>query len=562
MKTRRLFRFTLAALALGAVSVPGSAEACGGTFCDTGPTAMPVDQTGENILFVMSPNLVEAHIQIQYQGAPERFAWVIPVQALPEFEVGSQILFNNLLAGTVPSFGFTTTRDDCGDSKRGAPTAGGFGAGGSGGTSGGDNGGPQVVKKQTVGAFDVTVLQGGTAAEVSSWLAANGYQQVDTAPALLEHYVNAGHLFVAIKLVGGAGVDEIHPIVIRYAGSRPCVPLKLTSVAAVEDMGVRTFFLGSGRVVPALYKHVTLNSVRIDWLNFGQNYNQVVSRAADSPVADGHAFVTEYAGPSNVVQSGSLFDARWDASRFQDIAPSLVVDELTVQGLLQCSGGTCFYNHPLVKPLLETYLPRPAGIAEDAFYSCLSCYADRIDVAAWNASKFASDFDTRIVRPGAHAAELLQKNAYLTRMFTTISPAEMSLDPEFQLRSDLPNVSLPGMATRRILCDDRNLFKLPSGREVMLPDLNASWPSFSDAMPWAETVEEYPAEGPPIVLLDQRSKVASELGAYNERQGWPGSTDRSCACRAPNSARATNGATLAVAAGLFGLVWRRRRRAR
>jgi hypothetical protein len=54
------------ALALAGTSVSSSALACGGTFCDSGPTAMPVDQTGENILFVMGDGIVEAHVQIQY----------------------------------------------------------------------------------------------------------------------------------------------------------------------------------------------------------------------------------------------------------------------------------------------------------------------------------------------------------------------------------------------------------------------------------------------------------------------------------------------------------------
>jgi hypothetical protein len=35
------------------VFAPASAHACGGTFCDGSlPTPMPVDQTGEDILFV------------------------------------------------------------------------------------------------------------------------------------------------------------------------------------------------------------------------------------------------------------------------------------------------------------------------------------------------------------------------------------------------------------------------------------------------------------------------------------------------------------------------------
>ena len=94
-----------------------------------------------------------------------------------------------------------------------------------------------------------------------------------------------------MKLTGGAGIDEIHPLVVRYAGTEPCVPLKLTSVAAVEDIGVRTFFLGTKRVVPKNYKHITVNPVLINWQSFATNYQNVVGRAADTDVAMGHAFV-------------------------------------------------------------------------------------------------------------------------------------------------------------------------------------------------------------------------------------------------------------------------------
>ena len=93
MRLSSTLRVVLAAGILVGVATPRVARACGGTFCDTGPRAMPVDQTGENIIFVMEPGKVEAHIQIQYQGTAASFSWVLPVQALPEIEVGSQALF-------------------------------------------------------------------------------------------------------------------------------------------------------------------------------------------------------------------------------------------------------------------------------------------------------------------------------------------------------------------------------------------------------------------------------------------------------------------------------------
>jgi hypothetical protein len=299
-------RAIFASLILWSSALPRTASACGGTFCDSGPTAMPVDQSGENILFVMNGNTVEAHIQIQYQGSAARFAWVLPMQSMPvEMGVGSQALFNNLLNGTVPTFGFSTSFEQCGSNSDGFSC--GFPAASSGESAGsayrGGGDGPSIVLHQAVGAFDITGLRGGTAQEVSDWLNANGYQSAVTAPSILQDYVSKGYVFLAIKLTGGTGIDEIHPLVVRYAGNTPCVPLKLTSVAAVPDMGVRTFFLGSERVVPSNYKHVTLNQARIDWAAYGNNYNQVVSRAVDSPVSDGRGFVTEYAGPSNVVSA-------------------------------------------------------------------------------------------------------------------------------------------------------------------------------------------------------------------------------------------------------------------
>ena len=99
------------AVSLMMASEPTDARACGGTFCDNGPQAMPVDQSGENVLFVMDGKTVEAHVQIQYEGAAERFAWIVPMPKVPDVQVGSALLFNALLQGTVPSYGFTQQTD-------------------------------------------------------------------------------------------------------------------------------------------------------------------------------------------------------------------------------------------------------------------------------------------------------------------------------------------------------------------------------------------------------------------------------------------------------------------
>ncbi|HEV8246247.1 MAG TPA: DUF2330 domain-containing protein [Polyangiaceae bacterium] len=524
-------------LALGVCLSSADARACGGTFCDSGPSAMPVDQTGENVLFVLDGAYVEAHVQIQYQGDAPRFAWVVPMPKIPEVTVGSQPLFSALLATTVPRYGFTQQFENCGTQNGGLMSGGGAASGGSGGKGSSD--GVTIVSKEVVGAFEVTILQGSSAQEVSDWLSVNGYQTTDTAPQLLSDYVDQGFVFVAIKLTGGTGIDEIHPLVFRYPGNEPCVPLKLTSVAAVEDMGVRAFFLGDDRVFPSNYKHVELNPVRLNWLAKGSNYSAVVSRAVDSAVADGHAFLTEYAGPSSVVGgSGTVFSSSWNSSVFVTALPTEVVLDLNQQTLSSCGPGYCQFFHPLLLPLLRQYLPAPANVPELDFYGDLAGHAAEIDQASWDGAAFAADFEARIVQPGEHASLLLAKYPYLTRLFTQISPAEMSEDPTFVARPDRSYEQvLPGVLARRYVpCSGPDDMTLPDGRQVLFDGL--LWPGFTGEMPWAERIEEVPADGDTIVLVDNSALIDQELAEWNEVMS-----------RLLPSSGGTSGAALAASGG-------------
>lgn len=518
---------------------PSDANACGGTFCDTGPQAMPVDQTGENILFVINGGTVEAHIQIQYSGEAAKFAWVLPLQNIPEFYVGSQPLFNSLLAGSVPTYGYNSTFEDCGfdgGATGGASNGGGGGSGGAAGSAGG-GGGPSVVYQRTVGAYDITVLQGGTASEVMDWLNSNGYQQNPAAEPILADYLSQPipYVFAAVKLTGNAGVTEIHPLVVRYQGDTPCVPLKLTAVAAKENMGVRTFFLGQNRVVATTYKNVEPNPVRFDWQNFANNYNDVITRAVDAPVADGKAFVTEYAGTSNVVSLGGVYSDQWNSNAFTAIAPTETIATLQQQGLMYCYyTGYCEYYHPLLKPLLQDYLPTPAGVEDDLFYYCLQsncpsdctqCYNDQIDTNTWNGLQFAQTMEQRIVAPGKHARDLLQENTYLTRLYTTISPAEMTLDPEFMEVAGLPDVASIQTANRTYLCTGREFMELPDSRFVAHDKQHSdSYPQWDDVMPQMPLVQrvvEYSSSGSEIVLQDKNQLINDLLAQWNLSQGYP-----------------------------------------
>jgi hypothetical protein len=509
------------------------ALACGGTFCDSGPVGrppMPVQQTGENVVFVMADGYVEAHVQIQYNGDPARFAWLVPVPAVPEVSVGSDQLFLNLLNGTVPTFTMTSSFQSCSGGGRTSSSGCGFGSSNDMSMSGSFNGSgvdstPRsnsdiVVKQDSVGAFDVTILQAKTADEVTTWLDTNGFLNVPEAPALLQDYIDRGHVFVAVKLTPGSGVSEIHPLVIRYPGNEPCIPLKLTQVAATEDMGVRAFFLGDRRVVPVSYKEVSLNPARLDWVNLGTNYNAVVSLAVDGPGADGHAFVTEYTGSSSVVDSTDVFDPRWDSSAFTSAAPETVFDILEAQGLVTCTpGAACVTNHPLLLPIVRKYLPAPAGVPEQQFYGCLPCNAGSIDRQAWDGAAFAHDLDERIITPGHHAADVLSSSPFLTRLFTTISPEEMTDDPTFANAAlSEPPVTQKLTGNLNFTCTGDQAMEVSGLPPIALQ--GGSMPTFDTKMPFAATVRQFDSSGQGSLVFDNGKIIAQQINSWNDSQGF------------------------------------------
>jgi hypothetical protein len=512
--------FTLAGIAYFA---PTEAHACGGTFCDGNlPGSMSVDQTGETILFALDNGFVEAHVQIEYDGGDaNEFAWLVPVPEIPEVEVGSWRLVQAVLDGTRPVHGF---EDQwlCDDFPPPPPGGGGFiqNPDGGGASTGED---PSVVAQDVVGAFEYAVLQGGSAATVTEWLQDNDYAVEAEAPAILDEYIAEGHVFVAFRLRHGQGVEDIHPVVIRFPGSEPCIPIRLTRVAAKEDMEIRALFLGQARVVPTSYRHVLPNRTRLDWLTFGSNYRELVTMAVDAPMADGRAFVTEYAGTTEVVDDSGLDTTNLDPSAFTGLPVVEVVDVLTAMGLMACDADACEWFHELASSLVHEFLPVPAGVAEPDFYACLSCYAGLIDAEAWDAAAFADAFSERIVAPLQHGQELLATWPYVTRLYTTISPHEMTVDPMFAENADLDDVANRHGALREQECCG-NAMRLPGGRLVWME--GNVWPAWGDDMPWAERIEEYSERGGARAHRRERGHRydarAVERGIELPRPGWHG----------------------------------------
>ncbi|MEM7034001.1 MAG: DUF2330 domain-containing protein, partial [Chloroflexota bacterium] len=278
-------------LILGGTTPP--TYACGGLFCQN----IPVDQAAERIIFTVDPGQVSAYVQVNYTGAAPDFAWVVPVPTVPEVDVAEMTSFSELQSATDPVF-MLPPQPDClfndgllegfldqpamMDSAAPLSDVTVFASG---------EAGPYE--------YDVVGTETGNANALIDWLNENNYRITSEMEPLVFVYVREEMVFLAMKLKPEEGVQDIQPIKMTYASENPMIPIRLTAVAATDNMGIYTWIFGRGRAESLNYagfeiddNDLSLTSPR----SRSTNYLQLVASEIDR--FGGQAFVTEYAKPS------------------------------------------------------------------------------------------------------------------------------------------------------------------------------------------------------------------------------------------------------------------------
>src|SRR4051812_44648602 len=434
---------------------PATANACGGFFCNT---AQPVNQAAEGIIFADNGDgTTTAVIQIQYQGPSQNFSWLLPISSVPKTDadigIASNVAFQRLQGATNPSYALTVRvegtcaepeRDSgCGTSMDSASGRNFHGSNPEVDDSGNKT---SVIVEATgvVGAFQWTVISldqalADPAAAAEEWLKSNGYDVPSSAPALLGPYLKQGMFLLALRLTKGADTGSIRPIVLTYAGSQPSIPMKLTAVAANDDMGGLTWVLGSSRAVPANYLSLELNEARINWFNSASNYNSVVIDAAND--AGGQGFVTELAGPTS-----ALAAQIWTASDESNWITLHHSTSLSATPFFQLA-FRLFGRWDGFWDATRAVINQTDGQTLEAIKSCPTCYPIQLSQA-----DYLQQLDKLVFEPVQRVQRLIGAHPQITRMYTTLSAGEMTLDPLFTFNPDLPSVSNVHTAERVISC--------------------------------------------------------------------------------------------------------------
>lgn len=564
---RTLIRSSIFGVAVFAASsaLPSNAAACGGFFCNR---AQPVNQAAEGIIFADNGDgTVTAVIQIRYQGPSQNFSWLLPISSVPKgdkLEVASNLAFQRLQTATNPNYTLNTRvegtcRQDRFDLAPGGSPS--LGVGGSAAAGPAVNGGGVKVEAMgVVGPFDWKVLSvdkstANPADATIAWLKDNGYDVPSGAPDLLGPYLEDGMYLLALRLTKGADSGSIRPIVLTYDGKEPSIPIKLTAVAANDDMGVLAWVLGNARSVPKNYRSLELNEARINWFNASSNYNQVVIDAAND--AGGWGFVTEFAGPSSTLKSQvwTTFDEQnwttFKSSIYQSFS------DFFTRAYGQYGQWDGFWDATSAAVTL------PKDVKFEDFKLCPTCYADKI---TFMPAAYLAQLEDGVITPMRRVQTLIDAHPEITRLYTTLSADEMTIDPAFGFNADLPEVSNQHTADRVIECNPSVSqfeapwrIELPQGgiiRGTAAGAQSGTWPSSLGSLPPNRVITQVGESGAGKVLEDNSSSIKKMLSAYNDgvvsgiaAGGSPGSSGGSPIGSAGTPSGGSSGSSMAVSGG-------------
>lgn len=570
---------TATVTALLAFATPQDASACGGLFC-SGGGPQQVNQAAERIIFSKNADgTVTAVVQILYDGPADRFGWVLPVPGVPEVGLSSNLAFTRLQNATNPTYQLNTTIE--GECKQ--PRGGGcgiFGCADSFAAKGNDAesfnngaGGIEVLDQGSAGPYDFVVIQVDSTVENNvqlalDWLDENNYEVTDVGPDLIKPYLDDGYNLLAIRLQKSSDTGSIRPIKLTYETDHPMIPIKLTAVAANEDMGVLVWILGDSRAVPVNYKALEINDAILDWFQPQNVYNDVIIMAANE--ASGQGFVTEHAQPATQLSSVMFTQAeeqQWSSIREQVWTgrETALIDE--VVNLYASGRFVDNFGNPIVwdgvDEAIDAAFPTLSAEQKEQIATCGSCGITELP-EGFSAEDFLQAVDDFVVGPMRETQEMFDSARYSTRLYTTLSAHEMTLDPSFDFNPDLEDVSNVHTAERYIECSKSVeqfeapwRVELPSG--LVVRGQGNAWPLAAgddEMMPATISVSEVGTSGPGTIVRDNLESIRRQLDLHNA--AIPSTSGGCGGCRTTDGRPATDGGFLLVLVGLVGLGMRRR----
>jgi hypothetical protein len=151
----------------------------------------------------------------------------------------------------------------------------------------------------------------------------------------------------------------------------------------------------------------------------------------------------------------------------------------------------------------------PQGVSLTDFLNCARCYADEPDFVL-DESGFRQSLYENVVKPMFDTEDLVQSRPYVTRLYTTMSADEMTMDPLFDLNGELGDVDNQHTADRVINCEDDSFrVELASG-DIVFGSEAGVWPVLED-QPAARRIMQLTTQGNGELVQDNRDTIRGIL---------------------------------------------------
>ncbi len=506
------------------------AQACGGLFCNNNS---PVVQSAEKLIFVHDEDTdaMTMVVEIQYAGESEDFSWLLPVPGVPDISVSSQLAMNRLSQFTQPTF--RLDREVLGDCKQpeyrgdvaydAAPESAQGGA--ADGDLDNDGNAVTVLDSGSVGPYDFVVIQIDQSADdvadvAVEWLVENDYDVNDSQkdiirPYLLEHGLN----LVAVKLSSGESSGSVAPLRLDMSSPCPFIPIKLTAIAAQNNMGIEVYVAADNRAVPINYNALELNEARLNWMQLwgpgGQpsNYRDVINEAADE--AGGHGFITEKASASSEVV-GNISKAARD--NLDSIRQQFQDNEWSDKFFLMQNLARTYASEPGLIDALEE-----AGASDElveAFRMQTNLDRETVNNDPVDTDELFRQLDQKVIKPIEDLEILIGTEPYLTRLFTTLSPSEMNLDPMFDYTQELEDHDNNRVAKQFIFCTPDIFigeapYRIDFENGTSIRGEGGAYPQIGEDMPFNASVDSFDESGQRTNERDNLPTIITELETQN-----------------------------------------------
>lgn len=276
-------------IGLCALAVADDARACGGCF--TIQQSEGTQVTGHRMILSVSNAATTLWDQIEYSGAPESFAWVLPIHGQVDVGVSSDALFGQLAALT--DVQILSPAVVC--PPPGCPGTTTFTMTSTSSTGGG--GGVTVLAQETVGPYETVQLASSDPQALQDWLDAHGYALPPEIAPLVADYVADGFDFLAMKLVPGQGISSMQPVRVTSSGAGLGLPLRMVAAGTGATTPITLWIAGEGRYEPANFPSFTIDPAKVvwDWDTQSSNYSQLKQLAFDA--SGGKGWLVEAASP-------------------------------------------------------------------------------------------------------------------------------------------------------------------------------------------------------------------------------------------------------------------------